>query len=588
MPALLVVLQSPTRNAQITVFFDKASSAGIFTLNGQGSGDGAIVNTLTATTDAFSPTTANAPTYLALFVTSLDTTVTPTVWIGGIAAPVQYSGFPGTYPGMQQINVVLPTALAGAGRVEVVTEQNGRRSNAVEIVALPQPPVFANDQPNQTRTRELAAVAWVPGTSLALVADENDDVVRVLDLVQRRVTHVIALPSGARPAALGVHGSGTMALVAERGRNSVALLSLTAFNVTAEYPVGISPSAIAVATDQAVIANSDDDTVSFFSFRSSFGFPSLQVTATVAAGRLPRAIGVDASNAYVTNESAGTISVISLRNHAVVNTLSLGTDVRPTAIQVLSDQGVAVVAEPSAGPGGKLIFVKLANGQLTSIQANPDQTGGASSMAAIGDQLYLANQSGGSITTTPVAVQVSTQLVPANIQVSTVNFKVGLGPRSIDVDSKDNLLLVANEGAGTVSVVNLTNNNVVGTIDALRSSPSDIDNNADRLAAPNMPVITSISPSTAASPSTVTLTITGTNLNGTSGILLLDSNSGTFDPALAVSNIQVSANGTQITAQVQVPPNTPPRTRAVRVLTPNGETSLLSAPSFSVVGTTTP
>jgi len=333
-PALLV-LQSPTRQAQVSINVQAPAAPAIFTLTGSGSGDGAIVNAFTANTEAFSVITGSGPTFLALFVTSLDPKTMPTVWIGGLSATVQYFGDPGVYPGMQQINVQLPPSLAGAGRVEVVVEQNGRRSNAVEVVMLPSQSVFPDDQANTVRSRELATVAWVPGTTLALVADENDDVVRVIDLSQRRVTHVIALPDGAQPAGIGVHGSGTLAVVAERGRGSIALIDLSALNVINEFQTGFGASAVAVSNDQAIIANSDADTASFFTFRAGLGTSALQIVATVPTGRLPRAIAVDSLHAYITNESAGSITVLDLANRTAVNTINLGADVRPGAIQIL-------------------------------------------------------------------------------------------------------------------------------------------------------------------------------------------------------------------------------------------------------------
>ena len=337
-PAGLLVLQSPTRSAQTSINIQSPTSPAIFTLAGTGSGDGAIVNAFTANTGAFSVTTGNGPTFLALFVTSLDTKTQPIVWVGGISVPVQYFGDPGVYPGMQQINIQIPASLAGAGRVELVVEQNGRRSNAVEVVLLPSQNVFADDQPNTVRSRELAAVAWIPGTNLALVADENDDVVRVIDLSQRRVTRVIALPDGAQPSAIGVHGSGTLAVVAERGRGAIIALDLTAYKAIGEFQTGLGASAVAVAGDLAIIANSDADTASFFTFRGGLGTQALQVIATVPTGRLPRAVAVDSQHAYVTNESAGTITVLDLVNRTASNTISLGVDVRPSAIQVLEDQ----------------------------------------------------------------------------------------------------------------------------------------------------------------------------------------------------------------------------------------------------------
>jgi len=294
--------------------------------------------------------------------------------------------------------------------------------------------------------------------------------------------------------------------------------------------------------------------------------------------------------------------VLDLISQVVVTTFNLGINVRPGAIQVLDDVGYAMIAEPSAGPGGKLIFMNLNSGQFTSVQANPDQTGGASSIVAMGDQLYMANQTGGTVTTTPVAVTASSQLTPASVQMSPVNFKADLGTRSLSLDTGASWLLSANEGTGTVVATSLSNNQVVSKFDGLRTSPSDnVDDHSDRLAAPNMPTISSISPTSASASGIAvqaTITITGTNLTGTEGILFIDpatvpgitrgngnvnrGNEGTEDPAIAVSNIQVNAAGTVVTAQLQIAQNTQPRTRVVRVLTPNGETSLTNAPTFAV------
>ena len=584
-----IALQSPTLNTQNTVLIQAPTSAGIFTLNGTGSGDGAIVNPSTGNEGAFSVVTNGGPTFLSLFLTSFDTTTMPTVWVGGTAVTVQYYGTQGTYPGMQQINAQLPASLQGVGRVELVVEQNGRRSNAVETVLLPQQTVFFDDQPNHVRSRELSAIAWIPGTKLALVADENDDVVRVVDFGQRAVTHVIALPDGAQPEGIGVNATGTLAVVSEKARGSVALLDLTAYKVINEFPTGYGASALAVAGDQAVITNSDADTVSFFSFSRA------QVAGTTPSGRLPRGVAVDSQYAYVTNQSDGTVTMFSLTTHLVANTISLGEYVRPAAIQVLQNPNLAVIAEPSAGPGGKLIVMQLPSGQFTSVNANPANTGGASSIIASGNQIYLANQSGASVTTSPLSLVFdSSGFVSKDVQLTPVNIAMDAGARSLALDSTDGLLLTLCEADGQLVVTDLGNNTVASRINAVRVSSSDnSDDHSDRLAAPNMPTISTAAPSTAngaSTPVTVNMTLIGTNLTNASSVLFIDpatvpslapgtgnvnrGNFGASDPALTVSSIKASPDGTQLTLQVQIAPGTSPRTRVIRVLTPNGETSL--------------
>ncbi|MGH9558573.1 MAG: hypothetical protein ACRD30_04985, partial [Bryobacteraceae bacterium] len=596
-----VAIVSPTAAIEASVTVQAATASGIFTIGETGSGDGAILNSVTNTAWAFSTATNGQQTYLELFVTGLAASPLPTVFVGGIPVSPSYAGPQSQYAGLEQINVQVPPSLAGAGRLEVVVQQGTYRSNAAEIVMLPNQAVFPNDLPNQKRSRELTAVAWVPGTSLALVADQNDDVVRVVDLQQRRVTHVIALPGGAQPVAIGVHGNN--AVVAERGRGSIAVLDLTKFNVVDEFATGASPSAVAIAGDDAIIVNSDADTASFFTFTEPFG-PQFQITSTVPTGRLPRAVAADSTKAYVTNQSAGTITILDLANRTVSGTFKLGDDVRPGAIQVYGDVGVIAVAEQTAGPGGKVYFLQSANGVFTSISANPDLSGGASAMVSNGDRVYLANEAAGTITTSLVSALPGGPLQPSQVVWNPANFPVDSGPHSLSLDTADNLLLTASEGPGTITLTGLASNGLAGRIDAMRSSPSDnIDDHSDRFNAPNRPSISAIAPSSAAPGqfgTTVNITIAGTNLTNAEAILFLDpaavpgllpgtgdvnrSNFGVNDSNFIVTNLQASADGTTVTATVQIAARTPNETRVIRVLTPNGETSLTSALTFSIVG----
>ena len=48
------------------------------------------------------------------------------------------------------------------------------------------------------------------------MADENDDVVRVVDISAKKVKQVIDLPQGAEPVAVAVSADGKTAVVTER------------------------------------------------------------------------------------------------------------------------------------------------------------------------------------------------------------------------------------------------------------------------------------------------------------------------------------------------------------------------------------
>jgi uncharacterized protein (TIGR03437 family) len=53
--------------------------------------------------------------------------------INGDAVPVQYAGAQPTYPGLDQVNVSLPAALAGTGNANIVLTVDGQISNTVMI-----------------------------------------------------------------------------------------------------------------------------------------------------------------------------------------------------------------------------------------------------------------------------------------------------------------------------------------------------------------------------------------------------------------------------------------------------------------------
>ncbi len=580
-----------------------AGSPGIFSMGGTGSRDGAILNAITFAPGPFSVTTDGKPTYLAIYTTGLDLSATPVVTIDGINVLVVYAGNAPGFTGLQQINVQLVSELAGAGRVGVMVKTGTTTTNVVEVMILPatgQGP-FAPDEDNKQRSRELSSIAWIPGTSLALLTDENDDVVRVIDLKAKKVIRTITLPEGAEPVAVAVDAAGKFAIVAERERNKVALLDLTAYTVLQEIAVGGGPSAVAMLANYALVLNLDTDTVSIINMTTKL------VTGTVAVGRSPRGIAIDPASsqlrAWVTNQNDGSISVIDVANATALAPLQLGANVRPQSILVLPGSGMAIVTEPTGGQNGKALLVNLTNGTIvTELNVNPDKSGGSSEIAIFGTTVYFNNQTGGSVTAAKFVLGPPPVLTPQTI-------KVGIGARALAIDELDKWLLVTNQGSGEVVLIDLTTNQIVGRINGVRSEGEDDngkhDNRDDRDKAANMPAITSISPNHAATATSFPLTIIGKNLTGATGVAFINpddlpgkgigrgnGNSGNHghgpfglvDTAFTVTNVVVNAAGTQLTATVAIAAGAKKGDRSVRVLTPNGESSfvLSSANSFKV------
>jgi uncharacterized protein (TIGR03437 family) len=141
--------------ASATFDFTVASYApGIFTMNAQGTGQGAILNSSYQIADASNP--AAPGSYVQLYCTGLgavsntpldgaaspsnplaETTTTPTVTIGGVAGSVLFSGLAPGFVGEYQVNVVVPSGVSAGSAVPVVLSIGGVSSNTVTIAVGP-------------------------------------------------------------------------------------------------------------------------------------------------------------------------------------------------------------------------------------------------------------------------------------------------------------------------------------------------------------------------------------------------------------------------------------------------------------------
>ncbi|HKD06266.1 MAG TPA: IPT/TIG domain-containing protein [Bryobacteraceae bacterium] len=587
----VVSFSTPTGSQTLTVNTGSATFSqsvtigdgqpGIFSLLGTGTGDGAIINPLTLAIGTFTVFSSPHDTYLSIFMTGLDTSTTPTITVGGTPVRVTFAGASPCCYGLDQVNVVLPATLSGAGRVPLTAQSGGEVSNTVEIVLLPPPGSgpFPTDEPDQPRSRELASIAAIPGTSNALLTDEDDDVVRVINVGTRKVTNVISLASGAHPNGIAISTDGATAVVAERGASKIAIVDVTHLKVTGEVTLSAGPLNVAIAGNLAVVTNGDAGSVSIVDLTSA----TVKNTLQVGAGA--RGVAVDATlhKAWVTNQDDGTISVIDLTSFTVTGTVTLGAEYRPGAIVRLTGSNFVAVAVPAGAFAGQVLMVNINDGTFTTLSTTPAVAFGVSDIAISGSTLFFADQTGDAITAVPISIATG----KATGAATTV--KVDLGARALAIDANDGLLLVVNEGSGTVVLVDIAKLTVVGRINGVESSvegDDEGDDHSDQDNGGNVPLITSVSPSTAQSTSTFTLTIMGANLAGATGVIFVspssvhgngkgqgkgDSPDKNADPAFTVSNIQVNSAGTTLTATISAA-KADPGPRIVLVKTPNGET----------------
>lgn len=137
---------SASQNVNIAPF-----APGIFSMNAQGTGQAAILDSSYRLVDSSNPATAGS-TVIQIYCTGLgavtnqpasgsaalsnplsSTTTTPTVMIGGAQASVVFSGLaPGTV-GEYQVNALVPAGSSRGGAVPVVIAIEGATSNTVTI-----------------------------------------------------------------------------------------------------------------------------------------------------------------------------------------------------------------------------------------------------------------------------------------------------------------------------------------------------------------------------------------------------------------------------------------------------------------------
>jgi uncharacterized protein (TIGR03437 family) len=124
---------------------------GIFSMNGQGTGQGAILDTAYTLVNAANPATAGS-TILQIYCTGLgavtnqppsgspplsnqlsQTTTTPTVTIGGVQAQVLFSGLAPGSVGEYQVDALVPAGSSKGAAVPVAIVIGGSASNTVTI-----------------------------------------------------------------------------------------------------------------------------------------------------------------------------------------------------------------------------------------------------------------------------------------------------------------------------------------------------------------------------------------------------------------------------------------------------------------------
>jgi YVTN family beta-propeller protein len=524
----------------------------------------------------FSTTTNGQPTPVSLFLTGMDLSVAPSVMVGGMPAQVTFYGAAPGYPGLQQINFTLPANMAGVGRVPVTVSSNGQTSNVTYMSILPTTAMMqgmpgwnsgmmvGEDMP---RAAEMSSVAVNPSNNTVLVTDEAGDALRVISLSSNATVATIALPAGSQAGSVAVNSTGTMAAVALTEKGSIALIDLTQNQVSSVIGTGYYTCRLVFSGTSLLVTNGASGTVTVIDTNIR------QVTSTVNVGFGPAGIAVSGNTAVVANMQAGSISLVNLTDYSVV-TISLPAGSRPGEVAISTAANKALITNPM---GNNAFLLALDTHQVTQVNLAAASGMGPGGVAVNGSLALVADQ-----------MTASVAVLDMNAGTVVKTFPVDPGPRALAVNAAKNQLLVLCQGTGTLDLVDLTSYAVTGRINATSGTASG-----------NwiLPSIASLTPNTAKIGSSFTLTISGSNLQGVTGLGFRafgtgmgggmmggGGSSASDDPNIQVTNVSANAAGTQITASVQILPAATAGTRQIRLGTSHGD---MMGPLNSAVFTVT-
>jgi YVTN family beta-propeller protein len=298
--------------------------------------------------------------------------------------------------------------------------------------------------------------AFIPLTSLVLVANKNDDSLSFFTpLSQGSTVTFVTLPAGSAPVYLASTHPGFM-YVANSGTNSVGVVTTSSFALQTSIPVGRTPVALVQTPDASMLysVNKGDGTVSAISTQNN------SVVATVPVGSSPvaAAMNSDGKTLYVANQGSGTVSAIDIASNSVVATVASGAS--PNFL----------IFDPSrrrlyvANTGSNTISVFDADIGLTLIQTVTVGAGPAS-IAALrdGTRVYVANAGCTDAVNLAVCSGTTVTVLDAVSLAIRKTITVGSTPVSLAADAGSTKVVVANRDSNTISSIRTSDDTVINS-----------------------------------------------------------------------------------------------------------------------------
>jgi YVTN family beta-propeller protein len=285
-----------------------------------------------------------------------------------------------------------------------------------------------------------SAEAVDPNTGLTYVALPGTDNLTVLNGTN---AFFVSIAVGQGPDGLAFDPADGYLFVANGLSDNLTVFNASTDGYVGTVATGSDPGALAVAPtlDQLFVADAAGGGAGSLTI---VGGDSLSVLATLAVGEDPDAAAFDPDNGlvYVANEGSGNLSVVSPASDTVTGSISLGAGSRPTAIAVDNATGDLLVAV--GGPDGTVdVVAPPSSSILASLRVGADPDGLC--YDPLNGYAYVSNGGSGNLSVLDVAERQVAGTIPA-----------GAAPGAIVLDNETANLSVANVGSADVEIVNGT------------------------------------------------------------------------------------------------------------------------------------
>jgi YVTN family beta-propeller protein len=274
------------------------------------------------------------------------------------------------------------------------------------------------------------AVAFNPSGTLAYVLLQDASAVNVINVATNTVVNTIAV--GSFPYGVAFTPSGSLAYITNDGSGTVNVINVATNTVVNTITVGSIPQAVAInpSGTLAYIGNEQSNTVNVISVATN------TIINTIVIGGNPKGIAFNPSGtlAYITNVE-GTVNVISVATNTIINTITVGSN--PYAV-VFNPSGTLAYVTTA----GTVNVINVATNTVVNTIIEP--FGEGLSINPSGTLAYVVGQA---TTGTMNVINIATNTI-----INTI--KVGTNPIGIALNPSGTLAYIANDGSGTVNVVN--------------------------------------------------------------------------------------------------------------------------------------